>query len=82
LAKEILGYIRSKYSSVPIPNAEVTLDGETLRNEAIAEKIALLENLRAMLEESTRTKQMELQGQAAENMQKLINYAPMGVYIG
>lgn len=82
LSKEILGYVRSKYSNIPIPNAEVTLDGETLRNEAAAEKIALLENLRTMLEESTKTKQMELQGTAAENMQKLINFAPIGIYIG
>jgi hypothetical protein len=25
IAKEMLGYIRNKYSSVPIPNGEVTL---------------------------------------------------------
>ena len=34
LCKELLGTIRSKYSSVPIPNADVTMDGDTLRNEA------------------------------------------------
>jgi len=33
-AKETLGNIRSKYASVPIPNAEVQLDGTTLRQEA------------------------------------------------
>jgi len=29
LAKELLGIIRSKYGSIPIPNAEVSLDGDT-----------------------------------------------------
>ena len=37
LCKELLGTIRSKYASLPIPNAETTLDGDTLRNEAVAE---------------------------------------------
>ena len=40
LCKELLGTIRSKYASLPIPNAETTLDGDTLRTEASTEKEA------------------------------------------
>ena len=42
LSKELLGIIRSKYGSIPIPNADTTLDGDTLRSEASAEKEALI----------------------------------------
>ena len=46
LCKELLGSIRSKYASLPIPNAETTLDGDTLRNEAVAEKEFLMTQLK------------------------------------
>ena len=38
LSKELLGMVRSKYGTIPIPNSEVSLDGDTLRAEATAEK--------------------------------------------
>ena len=42
LAKELLGAIREKYSSVPIPGSEISLDGAALRAEAQTEKDALI----------------------------------------
>ena len=42
LCKELLGIIRSKYGAIPIPGAETTLDGETLRSEATTEKETLV----------------------------------------
>ena len=36
LSKELLGIIRSKYGSIPIPNGETNLDGDTL--EVTSEK--------------------------------------------
>ena len=41
LAKEMLGYVRGKYSTVPIPNADVTLNQADLLGAATAEKTAL-----------------------------------------
>ena len=43
ICKEILGYVRGKYSTVPIPNAEMTLNQADLLGAATAEKTALLE---------------------------------------
>lgn len=40
-AKEMLGRIRSKYSSLPSPTGETTLDGSTLITEAQTEKDSL-----------------------------------------
>ena len=34
----MLGAIRAKFSSIPIPGADVTLDGSDLRNEGISRK--------------------------------------------
>ena len=54
LSKELLGIVRSKYGTIPIPNSEVSLDGDTLRAEATAEKEQLIEQLRENLEQTSR----------------------------
>lgn len=61
LAKELLGNIRSKYSSLPIPGSEVNLDGDTLRSEAAGEKENLITQLREDLEASSRRNLLERQ---------------------
>ena len=61
LSKELLGIVRSKYGNIPIPNAEVSLDGDTLRAEATAEKEQLIEQLRENLEQTSRKALMEAQ---------------------
>ena len=38
LCKEMLGAVRAKYQSIPIPGGETSLDGDALRSEASAEK--------------------------------------------
>ena len=50
LAKEMLGAVRAKLSSIPIPNADITLDGADLRSEAASEKEILISELRENLE--------------------------------
>ena len=59
LSKELLGIIRSKYGNIPIPNAEVSLDGDALRAEATAEKEQLIEQLRENLEQTSRKALLE-----------------------
>ena len=49
LSKELLGIIRSKYASMPLPNGEVSLDGEGLKAEGREEKANLLEELKEFL---------------------------------
>ena len=53
LCKELLGGIRSKFGSIPIPNSEVNLDGDTLRSEAATEKESLVAELRETLEQTS-----------------------------
>ncbi len=81
VVKETLGYVRKKYASIPIPGAEVTLNGDDLLTDARAEKAALLEQLRAMLDVTSRKTQLENQAMEADFIQKTLINAPIGIYI-
>ena len=82
LAKENLGYIRGKYQTVPVPGAEATLNQSDLLTDARAEKEALLTNLREMLEETSRGKQMEAQSQEADFLRSTLSQVPMTIHVG
>ena len=80
--KEMLGYIRGKYTTVPIPGAEVTLNGPALVAAAEAEKAALIERLRAYFDETSRKSMLERRKDEAEFSQNELNRTPMTIYIG
>ena len=82
LSKELLGIIRSKYGNIPIPNAEVSLDGDTLRAEATAEKEQLIEQLRENLEQTSRKALMEAQKDESDFQQETLKKVPYPIYIG
>ena len=82
LSKELLGIIRSKYGTIPIPNADVSLDGDTLRAEATAEKEQLIEQLRENLEQTSRKALMEAQKEESESQQETLKKVPYPLYIG
>ena len=82
LAKEMLGAIREKYSTVPIPGSEVSLDGAALRAEAQTEKDGLIEQLRENLNEVSRKQRMENESSIVEQQQQIMNRVPLNIYIG
>ena len=82
LCKELLGIIRSKYGTIPIPNADTTLDGDTLRSEASAEKEILITQLREMLEQTSRRALLEADKDEAEFLQEKLQKVPYPIYIG
>ena len=82
LSKELLGIIRSKYGSIPIPNAETNLDGDTLRSEASAEKEALISQLREDLEASSRKIMMENDSEEATRLQEKLQKVPLPIFVG
>ena len=82
LCKELLGMIRSKYGTIPIPNADTTLDGETLRGEAATEKEQLITELREMLEQTSRKALLEADKDEAEFLQEKLQKIPYPIYIG
>lgn len=80
--KEILGCIRQKYQTVPIPGGELTLDGAELRSEAKEEKTELITQLRETLEKSGKAAQMELKSLESEKVLSVLKTIPTVIYIG
>jgi hypothetical protein len=82
LVKEMLGAIREKYSQIPIPGSEISLDGAALRSEAQTEKEGLMTQLRETLEELSRTKQFDNRNTEANQHQEMLRKVPLPIYIG
>ena len=82
LSKELLGMIRSKYGSIPVPNAETTLDGDTLRGEATTEKEILITELRENLEAASRKMMLEADSEESTRLQEKLQKVPLPIYIG
>ena len=82
LAKEMLGAVREKYSTIPIPGSEVSLDGSALRAEAQSEKDFLIEQLRENLNEVSKKQRMENEAAMVQQQQTVMNELPLAIYIG
>lgn len=82
LSKEVLGAIREKYSTVPIPGSEVSLDGAALRSEAQTEKENLITQLRENLEDLSRKNQFEVKATEAQQTQEMLQKIPLMIYVG
>jgi len=82
LSKELLGAIREKYSSVPIPDGEVSLDGAALRAEAQVEKDMLITQLRENLDEMSRKNVMENKAHESTHHQEMLRKVPLKLYVG
>jgi hypothetical protein len=77
LSKEQLGLVRSKFSNIPIPGSDLTLNGTELVSQGREDKANLVTTLKEMLETMTYDKLMELQSQRAEFINKQLRYVPM-----
>jgi hypothetical protein len=82
LVKEMLGYVRNKYSSVPIPNGEVTLNGTDLVSQGQTEKTELIAQLREFLDKLTKEQMLTRQNAEATQMMELLSKAPLRIYVG
>ena len=82
LCKEMLGYDRGKYSTVPIPDQNMTLNQADLLSAATAEKTALVERLRGYFDETSKKALLERRSQESDFRRQEINNVPMVIYIG
>ncbi len=82
LCKEMLGYVRGKYSTVPIPGADVTMNQSDLLTSATADKTALIDRLRAYLDETSREKLLERRSLETDYRKKELAEVPFPIYIG
>jgi hypothetical protein len=82
LCKEMLGYVRGKYSQIPIPGAEVTLNSGDLITSATTDKDALITRLREYLDQTSRQSMLERRALEADFSKQDLNNVPMTIYIG
>ena len=82
LCKEMLGYVRGKYSTVPIPDREMTLNQSDLLSSATTDKAALIERLRLYLDDMSKKSQLERRAQESDFRKQEIMNVPMVIYIG
>ena len=82
IVKEILGYVRGKYSTIPIPGSEVTLNQSDLISAATSEKTALIERLRIYFDSTSRKTLLENKSLEADFQNKTIAQVPMTIFIG
>jgi hypothetical protein len=82
VCKEILGYIRGKYTTVPIPGAEATLNQQDLLSAATSEKDALITRLREFFDETSRKNLLASKAEEADSLTRIEAAVPYPIYIG
>jgi len=82
LSKETLGQIRGKFSTIPIPGENLTLNASDLLSQAKEEQSSLREELKTVLDEMVYTSLAEKDAVTAGHISTLKQQAPLGIYHG
>ena len=82
LSKEMLGLIRSKFSSIPIPGNDISMNGDALVSSGKEEQAALREELKTTLDELTYSKLMEGDAEVVENSNRVMVKVPTAIFTG
>jgi len=82
LASELLGLIRGKYTQIPAPGAEVTLNGADLISKGKDQQNSLREKLRQDFEDMSRKAQLERKQSENQSISSTLNDVPMFIYLG
>jgi len=80
--KEILAYVRGKYTTVPVPGSEATLNQQDLLADARSEKQALIETLKATMQTASLTNQLSLAATQTQYINDALAKVPMLIYVG
>ena len=82
VSKEMLGQVRSKFSTVPIPGESVNLNGAELLSQAKDEQSALKEELKVVLGEMTYDKLAETTAGMMDSAGKVLEKFPLNIFVG
>lgn len=77
LCKELLGLIRSKFSTVPIPGADLTLNGSDLIAQGREEQERLRTEINELFDSLTYTKLLADESEASDNLQNILRNIPI-----
>ena len=82
LTKEMLGYVRGKYSSIPMTlDNEVTLNGADLISAAQTEKESLVTELNETLDSMSRQAQLERKTAEKDALTSQLTAVPLKIYV-
>ena len=82
LIKEMLGLIRSKFGTIPIPGESLTLNGADLVSQGKEEQDKLREELKTVLDELTYAKLAERDAAIIDSTTKAQAGIPLPIFIG
>ena len=82
LTKEILGQVRGKFSTVPIPGESVTLNAADLLTQAKSEQDLLRDELKTTLDELTYSEMAATDSTMQDSTGKVLQNVPAGIYVG
>ena len=82
VCKEMLGNIRSKFTTIPIPGDTVTLDGPALITQGQTEQEKLREELKTILNELTYSKIAQEDVALSDAVNKIQERIPMLIFTG
>lgn len=82
ISKEMLGQVRSKFSTVPIPGESINLNGSDLLSQAKDEQNALKEELKTILADLTYDKLAETTAGMMDSAGKVLEKFPLNIFVG
>ena len=82
LTKEILGQVRGKFATVPIPGESVTLNASELLTQAKSEQESLRLELKTILDEMTYDKLAAIDSSLQDAAAKVLQQVPAGIFVG
>jgi hypothetical protein len=82
LTKEMLGQVRGKFATVPIPGESVTLNASELLSQAKEEQDKLREELKKVLDELTYDTLAETEAKLISNSNEALKNVPAGFFVG
>ena len=82
LTKEMLGQVRSKFASIPIPGESISLNGQALITEARETQDKLREELKTILDELTYQKLMEKDAALTDTTRTVQEKIPLPIIVG
>ena len=82
LTKEMLGQVRGKFATVPIPGESVTLNASELLAQAKADQDSLRDELKTLLDEMTYERLAALDSSMQDSAAKVLQNVPAGIFVG
>jgi hypothetical protein len=82
VSKEMLGQVRGKFGSIPIPGNDIQLNASELLSQAKDEQNSLKEELKQILDTLTYDAMVENDAKMAEDANRIQVNVPMSIYVG